>query len=287
MEVRDLWPAFAVDMGILRNPALIWASAKLERFLYHQADQVVVNSPAYVDHVRKKGVPAEKVALVPNGVETAMFVPEADGAEVRSEFGLDERFVVLYTGAHGAANDLGIVLQTADRLRARTDIAFVLVGDGKDKHRLVCQAEEMALPNVQFIPAQPKSRMPQFLAAADAGLAILKDIPMFTTTYPNKVFDYMAAGRPTLLAIDGVIREVIEAADGGVFVSPGDPEALAEAVVTLAQDRELCQSMGRSARSYVETHFERNQQAQKLERLLIAMTGRNRVGLSAEDQAHL
>lgn len=267
-EVRDLWPAFAVDMGVLRNPLLIRVAEWLERFLYRHADHIIVNSPAYVDHVLSKGIPNERVTLVPNGVETSMFDPQADGAEVRLEYGLNGRFVVLYAGAHGAANDLGVVLQTADRLRDRTDIAFVLVGDGKEKQNLVRQAEEMALHNVHFIPAQPKSRLSEFLAAADAGLAILKDIPMFTTTYPNKVFDYMAAGRLTILAIDGVIREVIEVAGGGVFVPPGDSAALAETMCDLADDRERCQRMGQSARAYVEKHFERVQQAEKLEGVL-------------------
>jgi glycosyltransferase involved in cell wall biosynthesis len=275
-EVRDLWPAFAVSMKVLRNPGLICFAEWLERFLYHRADHLVVNSPAYVDHVRSKGVPAGRVTLVPNGVETAMFDPEADGAEVRREFDLDRRFVVLYAGAHGPANDLGVVLQAADRLRDRTDIVFVLVGDGKERPNLMRQAEEMALSNVLFIPAQPKSRVPELLAAADAGLAILKDIPMFTTTYPNKVFDYMAAGRPTVLAIDGVIREVVEAAEGGVFVPPGDPVALAEVVRSLAADRDRCLRMGRSARAYVEAHFERVQQAERLEWVLTALAGREK-----------
>ena len=272
-EVRDLWPAFAVDMGVLRNPVLVWVAEWLERFLYRHADHIIVNSPAYVGHVQGKGAPAGRVTLVPNGVETVVFDPEAHGAEMRREFGLDGRFVILYAGAHGMANDLGVVLQAADCLRDQTDIAFVLVGDGKEKQILIRQAEEMALSNVYFIPAQPKARMPEFLAAADAGLAILKAIPMFTTTYPNKVFDYMAAGRPTVLAIDGVIREVVEAARGGVFVPPGDPDALAEAVCDLASDRDRCQRMGRSARAYVEAHFERIHQAEKLERVLISLVG--------------
>jgi glycosyltransferase involved in cell wall biosynthesis len=275
-EVRDLWPAFAVDMGVLRSPVLIWAAEWLERFLYSHADHLVVNSPAYLEHVQSKGILAEQVTLVPNGVETAMFDPEADGAAMQRELGLNGRFVILYAGAHGPANDLGVVLQAADCLRDRSDIAFVLVGDGKEKQKLMRQAEEMALPNVCFIPAQPKAHMPEFLAAADVGLAILKDIPMFSTTYPNKVFDYMAAGRPTVLAIDGVIREVVEAAGGGIFVPPGDPAALVDAICNLAADRDYCRRMGRSARTYVETHFERALQAKKLEGVLTSLVGRGK-----------
>jgi glycosyltransferase involved in cell wall biosynthesis len=270
-EVRDLWPAFAVDMGVLSNPLLIRAAEGLERFLYRRADHIIVNSPAYVEHVCGKGIPADRVSLVPNGVETAMFDPEADGAAVRREHGLDGRFVVLYAGAHGLANNLDVVLQVADLLHERSDIAFVLVGDGKEKSNLAHLAQEMGLPNLWLLPPQPKSRMPEFLAAADVGLAILKDIPMFTTTYPNKVFDYMAAGRPTLLAIDGVIRQVVEAAEAGIFVPPGNPGALADGVRRLAADSARCRRMGQLARAYVQAHFERADQAARLVQILDAL----------------
>jgi glycosyltransferase involved in cell wall biosynthesis len=275
-EVRDLWPAFAVDMGVLRNRVLIRAAEWLERFLYRRADHLVVNSPAYAEHVRSKGIQEKQVTVVPNGVETAMFDPDADGAAVRRDFDLDGCFVVLYAGAHGLANDLGVVMRAADRLRDRPEFTFVLVGDGAEKPSLVRQSEELGLTNVRFVSVQPKSRIPEFLAAADAGLAILMDIPMFRTTYPNKVFDYMAAGRPTILAIDGAIRKVVEAAGGGLFVRPGDPLALAEAVQLLAADRQRCRRLGQSARAYVEAHFERVQQAEKLESLLQALVGEGR-----------
>jgi glycosyltransferase involved in cell wall biosynthesis len=143
------------------------------------------------------------------------------------------------------------------------------------------------LSNICFIPAQSKSSMPAFLAAADAGLAILQNIPMFATTYPNKVFDYMAAGRPTILAIDGVIRQVVEAADGGIFVPPGDPLALARAICDLAADRDRCRHMGRSARAYVEAHFERREQAEKLEKVLVQMARRREPVWEANEQAYL
>ena len=113
--------------------------------------------------------------------------------------------------------------------------------------------------------------MPEILAASDACIAILKDIPMFRTTYPNKVFDYMAAGRPTILAIDGVIRQVIEAAEGGIFVPPGDGAALARAVQRLHTNRLEATQMGSSARSYVVEHFDRSRQAQEFVRLVQSM----------------
>jgi glycosyltransferase involved in cell wall biosynthesis len=258
-EVRDLWPAFAVAVGVLRQPVLIRASEWLERFLYRHADQVVVNSPGFIDHVRARG--ARQVELVPNGADPQMFNPIDDGAGFRCAHGLEGKFVALYAGAHGLSNDLGVILEAADLLREREDVVFVLLGDGKDKSALMAQASEMNLPNLLFLPPVPKSEMSAALAAADACIAILKPIEMYKTVYPNKVFDYMAAGRPVVLAIGGVIREVIEAAEGGIPVEPGEPVSLAEAVSSLADDREWGQRMGRNGRAYVGAHFDRTRLA--------------------------
>jgi glycosyltransferase involved in cell wall biosynthesis len=265
-EVRDLWPAFAVAVGVLRNRLLIRASDWLERFLYRHADQVVVNSPGFVEHVQRRG--AKLVALVPNGSDTAMFDPAADGSAFRRAHGLEGKFVALYAGAHGMSNDLGVVLEAASLLADRPEIAFVLLGDGKEKPALVAQARLMGLSNVLFLPPVPKTGMPQALAAADACIAILKPIEMYRTVYPNKVFDYMAAGRPVVLAIDGVIRDVVEGAGAGIPVPPGDGPALAEAIRSLAADPQKGRLMGLAGRRCVESSFDRTRLAGKLAEIM-------------------
>jgi glycosyltransferase involved in cell wall biosynthesis len=268
LEVRDLWPEFAIDMGVLTNPVLIYASRWLEGFLYARATHILVNSPAYRDYLLDRGIPESKVSFIPNGVDTAMFYPEQSGEELRRTWGLQKKFVVTYAGALGQANDIETLLQAAQQLQNIPDIHFLLVGDGKERIRLQQLAETWKLKNVTFTGARPKAEMPTFLAASDACVAILQDIPMFRTTYPNKVFDYMAAGRPTILAIDGVIRQVVEDAKGGVFAPPGDYIALADVVQTLANDPVLTETLGRNARIYVENHFERKEQAHAFETLL-------------------
>ena len=261
-EVRDLWPAFAVAVGVLRDRLLIRASEWLERFLYRHADQVVVNSPGFVDHVQRRG--ARRLVLVPNGSDTAMFDPQADGSNFRRAHGLEGKFIALYAGAHGMSNDLGVVLEAASLLADRPEIALVLLGDGKEKPALVAQARAMGLVNLHFLPPVPKTGMPQALAAADACIAILKPIEMYQTVYPNKVFDYMAAGRPVVLAIDGVIRDVVEQAGAGIPVPPGDALALAEAIRTLAADPQKGRLMGLAGRRCVESSFDRALLAGKL-----------------------
>jgi len=261
-EVRDLWPAFAIDVGVLRNPLLIKLSLWLERFLYRHADQMLVNSPGFVEHVTRRG--ARDVLVVPNGVDPRMFDPYESGAGYRQQHGLAGRYIAMYAGAHGMSNDLGVALEAARLLRNQPEIAFVFVGDGKEKPALQVQANQMDLQNVYFLPPVPKAAMAQALAAADACLAILKPIKMYATVYPNKVFDYMAAGRPVILAIDGVIRQVIEEAGAGVFVPPGDPAALADAIQKMAADRQTGFQMGLRGRQYVEAHFDRGELAVQL-----------------------
>jgi len=269
-EVRDLWPAFAIAVGVLKHPLLIRLSEWLERFLYQRADLCVVNSPGYIDHVRQRG--ARLIELVPNGAETTIFSPLANGVDFRREHGLEGKYLILYAGAHGMSNDLGVVLEAAALLADRLEIAIVLLGDGKDKIRLQVRAAELGLANLFFLPPIPKTIMPAALAAADACLAILKPVEMYKTTYPNKVFDYMAAGRPVLLAIDGVIRQVIEDADAGVYIPPGDPDALAQAIRSLADQPKQARQMGSRGRQYVEAHFDRSKLADHLAQLMVDLT---------------
>lgn len=261
-EVRDLWPAFAVQVGVLRQPILIRASEWLERFLYRQAERVIVNSPGFIRHVETHG--ARRVELVPNGADLSMFDPQADGADFRKEHGLQGKFIALYAGAHGMSNDLGVLLEAAALLKEYSHIAIVLLGDGKEKATLQKQAGEMGLNNLYFIPPIPKTKMGPALAAADACIAILKPIPLYATVYPNKVFDYMAAGRPVILAIEGVIREVIEQAGAGIPVPPGNPQAIAEAILSLAQELHTGQEMGNNGRQYLQDHFNRPALAKRL-----------------------
>lgn len=276
LEIRDLWPAFAIAVGVLRQPTLIKASEWLERFLYRNADQVVVNSPGFIDHVQSAG--ARHVELVPNGADAGMFNPHAKGTKFRQTNGLGERFIALYAGAHGISNDLEIVLSAAKIIQEKnSEIFFALIGDGKEKPALENQAENLALDNLIFIPPAPKNEMPEVLAAADACIAILKPVPLYATVYPNKVFDYMAAGRPVVLAIDGVIREVVEKAEAGITVPPGNPNALAEAVHYLANHPEERISFGFNGNEYVKKNFNRIDQADKLGQIIEKMVNRNKV----------
>lgn len=272
LEIRDLWPAFAIAIGVLRQPILIKASEWLERFLYHNADLVVVNSPGFIEHTKNRG--AKRVELVPNGSDTSMFDPQdIDVTSMRDP----DKFIVLYAGAHGMSNDLEVVLQAAALMNERSDINLILLGDGKEKPALQKRAQDMQLSNLQFLPPVPKNQMPATLSAADACIAILKPIPLYGTVYPNKVFDYMAAGKPVLLAMEGVIREVIEEAGAGLIIRPGDPAALADGITYLADHKGEGLEMGSRGREYVKQHFDRVIQAAKFATLIEGLQNSHKV----------
>ncbi|HSB02016.1 MAG TPA: glycosyltransferase family 4 protein, partial [Anaerolineales bacterium] len=216
LEVRDLWPEFAINMGVIRNPVLIMLAHRLEKFLYARATHILVNSPAYQEYIVAKGVPARKITFIPYGTDIDMFNPDVDGSSIREKLGLQDKFMVLYAGAMGQAHDLYTVLRAAQRLKDEARIQFAFFGAGKERANLEAEAQRLGLKNVLFAGICPKREMPAVIASADVCLAILQNLTMFRTTYPNKVFDYMASARPTVLVIDGVVREVIEASKGGV-----------------------------------------------------------------------
>jgi len=270
LEVRDLWPEFAIGMGVIKSQLLINLSRWLESFLYARACIILVNSPAYVDYMLKRGVPPDKVRYIPYGTDTRMFNPSTPSGDLLQRLHLAGKFVALYAGALGAANDIPTLLQAAKLLQGKPEFRLVLLGDGKERSNLEDEARRMEISNVIFAGAIPKSAMPAAIASADVCLAILQDIPMFRTTYPNKVFDYMASGKPTVLAIDGVIRQLVEDAHGGIAVPPGDPAALAQCLSQLMEDPTSLQQMGRNAREYICRHMNRND---KMEETLAVMLG--------------
>jgi len=272
-EVRDLWPAFAIAVGVLKNKLLIHLSQWLERFLYKRANHIVVNSPGFIDHVKSRG--GSKITLIPNGADPGMFDTQLSGRDFRSKHGLENRYVVLYAGAHGMSNDLSVVLEAADLMQEEPNLVFVLLGDGKEKPALIERAQAKRLENVCFLPPLSKSEIPRALAAADACLAILKPIDLYKTTYPNKVFDYMAAGKPVLLAIDGVIRTLVEQAQAGIFITPGNAQALVDGIRQLKNDPQSAQQMGNAGRAYVEQNYARAKIADQFNALLFALRRSN------------
>lgn len=268
-EIRDLWPDFMIEIGAIKSPLLIYPARWMEKFLYHMASLIIINSPGFKPLLLKKGVREEKIRVIPNSVDTSMFHPGNRGDVVKEEHDLYGKYVILYAGAIGRSNNIGTLIDAAAKLKNVEDLFFVLVGGGNELESMKRRVKDYNLNNVRFIPPTPKSYMPEIIAASDVCVAILKDVPLFKTTYPNKVFDYMAGGRPVLLAIDGVIREVVEDANAGIFAFPGSADEIARRIMQLYRNPDEGIEMGLNGRKYVEEYFEREVQAEKLEKVLL------------------
>jgi glycosyltransferase involved in cell wall biosynthesis len=153
------------------------------------------------------------------------------------------------------------------------DIRFLFVGEGPVKADIIALSKEYGLPNVVFRPEVPRDQMPAHLSAADVALVPLRRLDLFKGALPSKMFDAWAAGCPTLVSIEGEAQRVVEQSGAGLFVKPENPQALAEAIQGLSRDRGICHEMGSRGRTFVNTFFSRQAQAQQLERVLHAAIG--------------
>ena len=259
MEVRDLWPEIFKDMGVVKNSALLWILGKLAYFMYAQADAIVTVTNGYAQQLVAKGVHRKKVFMVPNAVGEEDF-KAAEAAQIsnagealRAELQINPLSkVILYVGNHGKAQALGQIIDAARLLMNRSDIQFLVVGDGTDKPRLLELAK--GLPNIQFLDNQSKERVWALYDLATVSLSCLKDIQSFSTTIPSKIFEIMAAKRPLIAALQGEAADIVQASGGGLVVSPERPEQLAEAIIQIVEDPVRAQKMATQGRAWVEEH---------------------------------
>jgi glycosyltransferase involved in cell wall biosynthesis len=254
VEVRDLWPAAIVGLGLMRPGPTVRALEWLANFLYRQAARVVVVTEAFAEQLALDGVPRCKLDVIPNGADTHLFSPSNDGAACRTALGLDGKFVVAYIGSHGLSHGLGAVLDAA---ALQPDVTFVLVGDGADRDRLVAERDARRLQNVIMRPSVTKAEVPGLYAMADICLVPLRDVPVFDAFVPSKLFEVLAAGRPVIGAVRGEARDILARSGGAVLVEPERGDQLAQAVEQLRADPVLRAALGQRGRAFVEQHYDR------------------------------
>lgn len=268
LEIRDLWPESILTVGAIRNRRVVGFLEALERWAYHHADHLISVTDSFVAHFRKLGVSADKVDVIKNGVDLDTFSRPARDAALAAELGLEGKLVAAYFGTHGMAHRLETVLDAAHILRDDPRIAFLLVGGGAERERLLRLKEERQLTNLVMLDQQPKARMPALWGLADISLVLLKKDDLFKTVIPSKIFEAMAMQRPILLGVEGEARALVEAAGAGIGIEPENPADLASAVRRLADDPASCEAMGRSARAFVTAHFDRARLARRFAELL-------------------
>ena len=257
-EVRDLWPELPKAMGVITHPVVLWAMGVLEWLSYRSAQRLVGLSPGIVDGIARRGVPRERIDLIPNGCDLDIFGGPAEPWRPEG-VGADDLMAV-FTGTHGIANGLDAVLDVAAELqqRGRMDIKLVLIGDGKLKPALQARAQAEGLDNVVFHPPVGKGKLAGLMAATDVGLQILANVPAFYYgTSPNKFFDYLASGLPVLNNYPGWLAEIITRHQCGFAVPPDDPGAFADALCQAADDRVELVRMGACARALAQAEYNR------------------------------
>lgn len=271
--VHEIYPDIGVKLGIFRNRHMIACLDWMERFCCEHAAYVRVLSEGYKLALQAKGWPSHKLAIVANWADTEFIVPLPPSKGLAAKWELSHSFVVMYAGNVGLTQGLEQVIEAARVLRTEPSIRFVIVGDGAAKESLRREVQDSNLSNVQFIPFQPRELLPFVMATANVSLVPLKK-SFAADSVPSKVYSILASGRP-LIAIteeNSDMRRLMEQAECGFAVEPGDTRQLVEAIRALHRDRALCARLGANGRAYVVRFHSRQAAARKFQELLLLST---------------
>lgn len=267
-DVRDIWPEAIVLSGELRNPILIRVLEWIEMTLYRLAKLVTVVTEGKRTRLIERGIPAEKIAVLWNGVDLDAF-DRACRTELPEEFGKLEPNSkwFIYAGVFNQAQGLDVILKAADMLRReRPDLyaqaQFALIGHGAQRENLEGLREELSLDRVTFLPIQPRAVVFSTLTRAHAILITLRP-RKDEHTVPSKIFESLASGRPVVLSASGEVASILAASGGGRVCSPGSAEELCAALVDLLEDEQKAQAAGQAGRSYVADRFDRRRIARQ------------------------
>ncbi len=267
-NIQDLYPDVAIKLGAVRNRLVIMVCNLLEKFLYSQAAVMVPVGESIARMLIIKGVSTEKINVIPNWMDTDLIRPMGKDTPFSRQYGLVDKFIVMYSGNMGLSQGLETVLKCAELTRD-VDIHYLLVGGGASRDSLESMAKDLSLSNVSFLPYQPKERLPESLSAADIHLVPLKE-GLSNFSVPSKVHGIMASGRPIIASVDedSEIAFMFEKAECGVVIKPEDPNALAEAILALYHDRGKLENLGRNGRAYLEKTNTRSICTRKYEEII-------------------
>lgn len=267
-EVRDIWPQALIDLGVLseKNP-VTWLFRQIEIFLYRHASQIIAVLPFAHKHICQYGIPSARVAWIPNGVNLNRF---ADCKPYSG--GTADKLVVMYVGGASATHGIDTIIKAAKCLQEEKNgmVHFVFIGADKQKKYYIDTANTYQIKNIEFRGSIPKSQVAQAQEEADVLVASVKDTPVYQFGInSNKVFDYLASGRPIIFAANTPNNPVADA-NAGISIPPDDPEAMVTAIKTiLSMLPEKRRIMGGNGRKYAETHFDVSLLAKKLENILL------------------
>lgn len=256
VNISDLWPDSVVALGIMREGGFVRLARWLEKWLYDRAWRVCGVTDGIVKTLYSgKSVPRAKVRFLPNGVDLQHFAPAPPNLELAHQLGLANKKVFAYTGLHGYAQGLDVILQSAAHLRCRSDIVFLFVGEGPEKARLIALSCELRLTNIVFLEAQPLEKMPALIALTTACIVPLLKHPLFRDARPSKLFPPLGCAKPVIFSGEGEAARLITEGKCGIVTPPEDARTLAQAVEQLADNPDLARAMGENGRTYAEQNY--------------------------------
>ena len=240
-ELRDIWPASITAVGAMQGSWIIRTLEKLELFLYRQADLIISVTHSFKSELQSRGVSADKIKVVLNGVDLSKYkpLPEKD-KEFSEKYHLQGKFVAGYIGTHGLAHALDSIIEAAELLKAEDDIRVVFAGGGADRSRLERLVATRGLSNVVMIPRQPKENMQKIWSLCDVSLVSLKDTPLFSTVIPSKIFESMAMKIPIIISVpEGESTEIVRTEKSGLVIPPENSNSFVKAILKLEKDEDL------------------------------------------------
>jgi glycosyltransferase involved in cell wall biosynthesis len=280
-EVTDLWPDAAVACGVVKNKGLIKLADWLAMFCYRTSAHIIGLGRSMCESIVAKGIDKDKVSLITNGVDLSLFANrssvDSKRISIRKNCGFDDRFVVMYMGAHGAYNALDTIIDAALILKDDPRFLFVFIGDGDEKPKLQKRVSDDHLVNVKFLPPMPRVKSPAMLSAADAFVLPNRKGDFFTGNLPNKLFDFLASGRPIVVAGAGETPELVMAAGTGKCGPAEDSHAMANSLIELAEmPVKERMAMGEKGRDYVLAHYDRDRLSERFLEILSAAVKRKK-----------
>jgi len=260
LNVQDIHPDLSIESGLLRHPLAIKAARRFEKAMYDGCDHIVVISEGFKKNLLAKGVSPEKIAVLPNWVDTDLVRPLSKDNPVSRRYGLQDVFTVMYSGTISISSyeTLVWILEAARLLGEGSGLRIVIVGDGFKSADLKAKAVELRLRNVDFLPFQPYADLPHLLAAAD-GLLVPLDKDKSFLSVPSKLYNFLAAGRPILgLATEASeVFQIIREADCGLCAPPDDPVRIADVFRVLQKDPARRAEMAANGRRLAEECYSR------------------------------
>lgn len=257
LEVRDLWPEAAIEVGLIRSRFLIWLGRLLERFLYRRADHVVTIGYEMKNVIAGKGIDAERISVFPQGFQPGPRPPRSRAA-ARTALGVSDDFCVMFAGSFGLANnDLPLVIDSALALGNEPGLRMLLIGNGNQKAECIRRCREAGADHVRFLDMVPKAEIHDHLQAADVAVMALPPGEFWKICLQNKIFDYMGNGIPVVAAVEGDQADLLRRSGGGIVVAPGDVQGMVRAIRDLKADPERRERMGEAGRRYIRENLMR------------------------------